>query len=137
MEYVFIFLFIFLLQVAVSFWHPSVHFTILNGGAGRAPVVSSKHKLPLLSWYNSPPFPNKGGWWEAKGRRVSTCVCVRVHGCVNIQIQGAVHERYWKGYALFALSDIVVLFYVSKVLVDDTGCKSSVNTSGHILVTPL
>lgn len=47
-------------------------------------------------------------------------VCVRV--CV--QIKGTVRERYWQGCALSSLSDMVVLSYVSKVVVDDTGLKA-------------
>ncbi len=86
---------IFLLQVAVSFRHPSVHFTLLNDRAGRAPVVSSKHTPLLLSWYHSPPFSQQ--------RRVvgsKLVVCVRV--CVCALIQGPVHDRYWQGCALFS-----------------------------------
>lgn len=117
---------IFLLQVAVSFWHPSVHSTLSNDQAGRAPVVSSKHALLLFYWYNNPPlFPTK----ELGGKKQGVCVCVAcvcVCVCVCAQIKGSIHEKYWQGCAL---SDIVVLSYVSKVVVDDTGCKSRINES--------
>lgn len=71
-------------RLLVLFWNPSVPSTLLNNIAGRDPVVSSKHTLPLLSWYNGLPFSQQRRVVGSKGR----CVCVE---CVCVQIQGSIH----------------------------------------------
>lgn len=87
---------------------------------GRAPVVSSKHTVPLLSWYNSPPISQQ---MRVVGSKGTICVCVCLFNVLLVKDTGRV------GFFSPPLSDIAVLPFVSKVQLGDTGCKSSIKKS--------
>lgn len=91
--------------------------------AGRAPVVSSKQTLPLLSWYSSPPLFRTE---EVVGSRGEMCTCVCLwFACVCVLLLAQHTGRD------IVLIDIVRLLFASKMFFCDRGCNSCANTSCH------
>lgn len=80
--------------------------------AGRAPVVSSKQTLPLLSWYSSPPLfrTEEGGGKQ----RANVHVCLSVCACLWFECVCVLLLAQYTGRDI-VLIDIVLLLFVSKI----------------------